>query len=167
MGNSLGIAPPSVRMTVTFFRWIWPVAMSVLTVSCASIPKERYAACPYNTVWEVALEAMKERPLTVQDKESGVIETGWIEMAANERGFGVFGRQAFDDKERARMNVSLKRINDTIEVSALETRQRWHLRGGVTQQATKWWPIEPSEEAMTAVMNRLHVKLKDRGCSPA
>jgi hypothetical protein len=65
------------------------------------------------------------------------------------------------------MNVSLTRVNDITEVSALETRQRWHLRGGVTQQATKWWPIEPSEEAMTAVMNRLNTKLKDRGCSPA
>jgi hypothetical protein len=154
-------------MTVSVLRWIWPVVIGVLTVSCASIPKDRYPACPYDTAWEVALETMKERPLTVQDKERGVIETGWIEMAAKERGFGVFGRQAFDDKERARMNVSLTRVNDAIEVSALETRQRWHLRGGVTQQATKWWPIEPSEEAMTAVMNRLHTKLKDRGCSPA
>jgi len=52
------------------------------------------------------------------------------------------------------------------KVSLVENRQRWHLRGGVTQQATKWWPVEPSEEAMAAVMNKLNAKLKERGCSP-
>ena len=73
---------------------------------------------------------MKDRPLTTQNKDKGLIETGWIEMAATERSYGVFGRQAFDDRERAKMNVLLTRNTDGIEVSALETRQRWHLRGG-------------------------------------
>jgi hypothetical protein len=63
------------------------------------------------------------------------------------------------------MNVLLTRNTDGIEVSALETRQRWHLRGGATQQATKWWPIEPSEDSMNNVMNRINSKLKDQGCS--
>lgn len=100
-------------------HWIAPLAMGLLCLSCVPIPKERYTACPYDTVWEAALDTMKDRPLTVQDKDSGVIETGWIEMAATEQGFGVFGRQAFDDKERVRMNVSLKRLNGATEVSAI------------------------------------------------
>ena len=51
-------------------------------------------------------------------------------------------------------------------VIELETRQRWHSRGGVTQQALRWWPIEPSEDAANAVVNRLNAKLKERGCVP-
>lgn len=148
------------------FRWFLPSVLCVAAVACTSIPRERYASCSYDTIWDAALDAMKERPLTTQNKDKGLIETGWIEMAASERPYGAFGRQAFDDKERAKMNVLLTRNTDGIEVSALETRQRWHLRGGATQQATKWWPIEPSEDAMKNVMNRINAKLKDKGCSP-
>ena len=64
------------------------------------------------------------------------------------------------------MSFVVKRADDVTKVSLVENRQRWHLRGGVTQQATKWWPVEPSEEAMAAVMNKLNAKLKERGCSP-
>jgi hypothetical protein len=49
----------------------------------------------------------------------------------------------------------------------IENRERWHLKGGVTSQATRWWPIKPSEEALAAVMARLNTKLKDQGCSPS
>jgi len=152
-------------MSVQLFRWLVPCALCIAAVACTSIPKERYPSCSYDTVWDAALEVMKDRPLTTQNKDKGLIETGWIEMAISERPYGAFGRQAFDDRERAKMNVLLTRNTDGIEVSALETRQRWHLRGGVTQQATKWWPIEPSEESMNNVMNRINSKLKDQGCS--
>jgi hypothetical protein len=54
---------------------------------------------------------------------------------------------------------------DVASVSILETRQRWHARGGVTQQATRWWPVDPSEEALEDVSNRLNGKLKEKGCS--
>lgn len=149
-----------------FYRWVIPAALCFLT-ACTTIPKDRYTACPYDTIWDASLEVMKDRPLTTQNKEKGIIETGWIEMEATEQPFGAFRRQqAFDEKERAKMNVLLTRTNGSIDVSALETRQRWHLRGGATQAATKWWPIEPSEESMKNVMNRINAKLKDKGCSP-
>ncbi len=54
----------------------------------------------------------------------------------------------------------------SASVSVLETRQRWHARGGVTQQATKWWPIEPSEEATNDVVDRLNAKLKEKDVCP-
>ena len=107
---------------------------------------------------------MKDRPIQVQDKDKGLIETGWVEMEGTERSYGIFDRDAFGNQERARMTVAVKRLNDVTSVSVLENRQRWHLKGGITQQATKWWPIDPSEEAEAAVVNRLQSKLKEKGC---
>lgn len=136
---------------------------------CASMggSRDQYLVCPYDTVWVAALEIMKDRPLNVQDKEKGQIETDWIEMTGNGRTYGAFGREAFGDKQRARMTMIVKRANDVTGVSVNEYREQWHRKGGVTQQATKWWPIEPSEEAVDAVLLRLNNHLKERGCSPA
>jgi uncharacterized lipoprotein len=107
---------------------------------------------------------MKGYSITSQSKENGTIETAWIEMEMAERGFGIFNREGFGNRERARLTVSVKRLNDVSSVSVLETRQRWHARGGVTQQATKWWPVDPSEEAEATVVTRLNNKLKEKGC---
>ena len=134
---------------------------------CASLKdsKDQYLVCPYDAVWNAAVDTMKAFPVKVKDKEKGVIETGWTEMEAAERRFGFFRRAAFDNKERARMVLTVKRLDDVTELSLTENRERWHLRGGVTSQATRWWPVEPSEEAMKAVVNLINTKLKDRGCS--
>ena len=133
---------------------------------CASISgsKDQFFVCSYDVVWDAALESVKDRPEQVQDKDRGLITTGWIEMEGTERGYGVFEREAFGNRERARMTVAVKRLNDVTSVSVLENRQRWHLKGGVSQQSTKWWPIDPSEEAEATVVNRLNNKLKEKGC---
>jgi len=86
-------------------------------------------------------------------------------MASAERGFGVFQRNAFDNKERARMTLTLTRLDNVTKAVVSEERQRWHVRGGVTQQALKWTPVEPSEDAMTAVIDQLNDKLATRGCT--
>ena len=133
---------------------------------CASISgsKDQFFVCSYDVVWDAALESVKDRPKQVQDKDRGLITTGWIEMEGTERGYGAFEREAFGNRERARMTVAVKRLNDVTSVSVLENRQRWHLKGGITQQSTKWWPIDPSEEAEATVVNRLNNKLKEKGC---
>ena len=133
---------------------------------CASISgsKDQFFVCSYDVVWGAALESVKDRPKQVQDKDKGLIETGWTEMEGTERSYGVFEREAFGSRERARMTVAVKRLNDVTSVSVLENRQRWHLKGGVSQQSTKWWPIDPSEEAEATVVNRLNNKLKEKGC---
>ena len=145
------------------------ISVIMIGSGCAALSgsREQYLACSYDTVWDAALESMKDRPLQVQDKDKGLIETGWTEMEGTERSYGMFGREGFGNKERARLTMSVKRLNDVTSVSVLESRQRWHLKGGVTQQATKWWPVDPSEEAETAVVNRLNSKLREKGCSPA
>lgn len=134
---------------------------------CASLSgsKDQFFVCSYDTVWDAAVESVKDRPVQSKDKDKGIIETGWVEMEGSERGYGMFQREGFGNRERARMTVAVKRLNDVTSISVLENRQRWHLRGGVTQQATKWWPVDPSEEAEAEIMSRLTKKLNEKGCA--
>jgi hypothetical protein len=131
---------------------------------CAGLQKEHYFVCPYDTVWQAAEESLKDRPVVRKDKVSGLIETAWTEMPAKPRGFGMFNREAFDNKERARLSVELKPLDNVTKVSVVENRERWHVRGGVTQQAVKWSPVEPSEETMTSVLGRITANATQRGC---
>jgi hypothetical protein len=138
---------------------------AMIMLGCASLSKEQQVVCPYDTVWNATLDTMKEFPVRVKEKEKGLIETGWTEMEGSGRQFGIFRRAAFDNKERARMIVMVKPVNNATDISITENREQWHKRGGVTSQAMRWWPVEPSQEAMTAVMNRINTKLKAQGCS--
>ena len=151
-------------------RRIVMVVLVLLSAGCAVLSgsQEQYFVCSYDRVWDAALETMKGQSVATYDKEKGLIETSWLDVPpTSERSFGIFGREGFGNKERARMTVSVKRMNDVASVSVLETRQRWHSRGGVTSQATKWWPIDPSEDATNDSVDRLNAKLKDKGCTPA
>jgi uncharacterized lipoprotein len=141
--------------------------VSLACGGCASLSgsKDQFFVCSYDTVWNAALESVKDRPIQSQDKDKGIIETGWVETEGSERGYGMFQREGFGNRERARMTIAVKRLNDVTSVSVLENRQRWHLKGGVTQQSTKWWPVEPSEEAEAAMVTRLNNKLKEKGCA--
>jgi len=133
---------------------------------CASLSgsNDQFFVCPYDVVWDAALASVKDRSMQIQDKDKGLIETGWIEMEGTGRSYGVFEREGFGNRERARMTIAVKRLNDDTSVSVLENRQRWHLKGGVSQQANKWWPVDPSEEAEATVVNRIQNKLKEKGC---
>jgi len=146
------------------------IVMTILSFGCAALSgsRDQYFVCSYDSVWDTTLETMKGHSVSTYDKEKGVIETNWLDVPpVSERSFGIFGREGFGNKERARMTVSVKRMNDVASVSVLETRQRWHARGGVTTQATRWWPIDPSEDATNDVVNRLTAKLKEKGCVSA
>ena len=146
------------------------IMLTLLSAGCAMLSgsREQYFVCSYDTVWDVSLETMKGHSIATYDKEKGVIETSWLDVPpTSERSFGIFGREGFGNKERARMTVSIKRMDDVASVSVLETRQRWHSRGGVTSQAVRWWPIDPSEEVTDDVVDRLNARLKAKGCAPA
>jgi hypothetical protein len=156
-------------MKMTRKRW----QISTLLIASVTLPacalwsgsRDQHYVCSYDVVWDAALDSVKGRSLQIQDKAKGLIETGWLEMEGRERPYGMFGREGFGNKERSRMTVTVKNLNDVTAASVLETRQRWHEKGGVTQQATKWWPIEPSEEAMAEVVGRLNSKLNENGCT--
>ena len=146
------------------------VVLALLSVGCAALSgsREQYFVCSYDSVWDAALETMKGQSVSTYDKEKGTIETNWQDVPpTSERSFGILGREGFGNNERARITLSVKQMNDVASVSILETRQRWHSRGGVTSQATKWWPIEPSEDTTNEVVDRLNTKLKEKGCAPA
>ena len=150
------------RITMTF--------MALLSAGCAMLSgsQEQYYVCSYDTVWDAALDTMKGQSVSTSNKEKGLIETNWQEVPpTSERTYGVFGREGFGNIERARLTVTVRRMDDVASVSVLETRERWHARGGVTQQALKWWAIEPSEEVTSGVVNRLNAKLKAKGCAAA
>jgi uncharacterized lipoprotein len=153
--------------TMQWIRLSGAIVSVLAGAGCASLSgaQDRYVVCPYETVWDASLETMKDRPLMVRDKAAGAIETDWVEMDAAVRSYGMFGRDA-SHRERARMTLYVKKMDDVTSVSLSENREVWHRKGGVTQQATKWWPVDPSEEAIAAVLNRLNAKLKERGCSP-
>ncbi|MCX5724881.1 MAG: hypothetical protein NTX84_10315 [Nitrospirae bacterium] len=143
------------------------VTLALLSVGCASLSgsHDQYFVCSYDIVWDAAVETMKGQSVATSDKEKGLIETNWQDVPpASERSFGIFSREGFGNKERARITVAVKRLNDVAAVSVLETRQRWHSRGGATSQATKWWPEEPSEDATKDVVARLNAKLAEKGC---
>jgi hypothetical protein len=141
--------------------------MLITATGCASLSgsREQYFVCSYETVWETTLDTMKGYSVTTQNKDNGTIETAWIEMEGKEQGFGIFGRAGFGNRERARLTVSVKRMNDVSSVSVLETRQRWHARGGATSQAAKWWPVDPSDETLDELTRKLTTRLKGNGCS--
>ena len=142
------------------------ILMLLAMSGCATMSgsHDHYYVCSYDMAWDAAVDTVKAHSITSQDKEKGMIETAWIEMEGKERTFGMFAREGFGNRERARLTVTVKRLNDVASVSILENRQRWHARGGVTQQATKWWPVDPSEEVLHDVSNRLQTKLKEKGC---
>ena len=153
-------------MHVVGFNRLLLMVFLLLMQGCASFSgsRDQYFVCSYDTVWDTALETMKGYSINAQNKDNGTIETSWIEMEGKERTYGIFGREGFGNRERARMTVKVKQLSDVSSVSVLETRQRWHARGGVTQQATRWWPIDPSEESMDEVTQKLNTRLKEKGC---
>lgn len=134
--------------------------------SCATLSggRDQTFVCPYDTVWDATLETMKGYSVTLENKREGTIETAWIEMEGKKRPYGIFAREGFGNRERARLTVVVKQDRHLSSVNVLETRQRWHARGGVSQQATRWWPVEPSEEVMEEVTGKLNAHLKEKGC---
>jgi uncharacterized lipoprotein len=146
-------------------RVIFAVFLLVIP-ACATLSGSRDSTfvCSYDTVWEATADTMKGFSITSQNKDSGTIETAWLEMEGKHRPYGLFGREGFGNRERARLTVSVKKIADVASVSVLEIRQRWHARGGATSQAARWWPIDPSEEVMNDVTETIIRRLKEKGC---
>lgn len=138
----------------------------IMVTACASLSGSRDSSfvCSYDTVWDVAADTMKGFSIASQNKDNGTIETAWLEMEGQKRSYGIFAREGFGNIERARMTIAIKKVDDVTSVSVLETRQRWHARGGATPQAARWWPIDPSEEVMNDVTETLIHRLKEKGC---
>jgi len=136
-----------------------------LLTACASMSgmQQRFAVCSYDHAWEAALEAVKDRAIVTNEKDGGMIVTGWLEVPMPGRTFGALQREVGDSKDRSRITLTVKRLDDVIKISFAEERQRWAFRGG--SRLFGWASTDPSAEVMTDVQSRLDTKLKEHGCS--
>lgn len=145
----------------------WPIiAFCALLgfAGCASLGNvsQRYAVCPYDRTFEAATDALKDRAIVKQDKEAGVIQTAWLEIPMPGRKYGAFRREIQDSRDRSRLLVEVKRLNDVTQVSFNEEREAWAFRGG--SRLFGWVPTDPSAEVQRDFELRLDAKLKEHGC---
>ena len=151
-------------MTQHVFRLNFLFLSSLLS-ACVSLggAQERFAVCSYDHAWEAALDAVKDRAITRQDKDAGVIHTAWLEIPMPGRTFGALQRDLGDSKDRSRLSLSVKQLAEVTKISISEDRQRWAFRGG--SRLFGWTDTDPSQEVLDDVQRRLDAKLKERGCS--
>jgi hypothetical protein len=141
--------------------------LSILVTGCSSLAgmQERYTVCSYDQVWDAAVDSVKDRSIKVQEKEKGLIETTWLEIPMPGRTFGAFQREMAESKDRSRIIMKVKRLNDVTNVNFQEERQRWAFRGG--SRLFGWADAEPSPQVIADIDHRLDSKLKERGCTLA
>ncbi|HEY5931647.1 MAG TPA: hypothetical protein VIT63_01950 [Nitrospira sp.] len=124
--------------------------------------QHRYAACSYDHAWDAAVDAVKDRSTDTQDKEAGLIVTRWLEIPMPGRTYGVFRRDVADSRDRSRLTLKVKRLDDVTRISFIEERESWAFRGG--SRLFGWVRADPSEAVMRDVQNRIDAKLKEHGC---
>ncbi len=135
-----------------------------LLSACVSLGgmQERFAVCSYDHAWDAALDAVKDRALTNNDKDGGLIETAWLEIPMPGRTYGALQRELADSKDRSRLIITVRRLEDVTKVDFIEERQRWAFRGG--SRLFGWAASNPSDEVLTEVHTRLDIKLREHGC---
>ena len=146
---------------------IWSLGILVLASGCSSLAgvQERYTVCSYDHVWDAAVDSIKDRSIKLQEKEKGVIETSWLEIPMPGRTYGAFQREVAESKDRSRIVMRVKRLNDVTNVNFVEERQRWAFRGG--SRLFGWADAEPSKDVLADIDHRLDAKLKEHGCTLA
>ncbi|TKS62752.1 MAG: hypothetical protein EWM73_02141 [Nitrospira sp.] len=148
-----------------YLRYLSLFLILLLLTACSSMSgmQQRFAVCSYDHAWEASLEAVKDRAINSKDKDTGLIVTGWLEITMPGRTFGALQRELADSKDRSRITLTVKRLDDVTKISFIEERQRWAFRGG--SRLFGWASTDPSEEVMRDVQSRLDSKLKEHGCS--
>lgn len=145
---------------------ILPLLLAGSVGGCALMTsgmQQRFAVCSYDHAWDAAIDAVKDRSTDTKDKEAGLIVTEWLEIPMPGRTYGIFRRDVADSKDRSRLTVKVKRLDDVTRISFIEERQRWAFRGG--SRLFGWTPTDPSGLVMRDVQNRLDAKLQEHGCS--
>ena len=142
-----------------------------LLCSCTSMSgvHTRDAMCSLDNVWEATLDAVKDRSVTVKDKDRGHIETAWLEVPMPGRTIGASQEELQDSKDRSRLILTVNRIDvehvirDIIRVFYVEERQRWAFQPD--SRLFGWVETVPSEDMWRDVRSRLDTALKAHGCS--
>ncbi|MDA1304763.1 MAG: hypothetical protein O2999_10755 [Nitrospirae bacterium] len=159
---------PSMSKLSTFTTLIFTFAALFLLAGCStlsgpSLTAERYMACPQDAVWKGALEALEHYPITVNDKTAGLIETDWRIQPVAGRPYGLLGREGLGDKERSRLTILVKPLQEgVVALTLTERRHHWGFRGGA--RLYEWYPIEPSQESINNIINQITAQLDQEGC---
>lgn len=124
--------------------------------------QERSALCSYDQAWDAAVDTVKGRSTDRMDKDAGLIVTHWLEIPMPGRTYGIFRRDVADSRDRSRLTLEVKRLDDVTRISFVEERQSWAFRGGA--RFFGWVRTDPSEEVMHDMQNRIDAKLKEHGC---
>ncbi len=147
------------------YRHLDLLLVAGLLTACVSTNgvQERYAVCRYNHAWEAALDTVKDRAIAMQDKDAGLIVTSWLEIPMPGRTFGALQRDLANNKDRSRITLTVKELDDVTKINFIEERQRWAFRGG--SRLFGWADTDPSADVTHDVHSRLDTKLKEYGCS--
>ena len=124
----------------------------ILLCGCTSMSgvHTRDALCSLDNAWEATLDAVKDRSVTVKDKDRRRIETAWLEIPMPGRTTGASPEELQDNKDRSRLILTVNRldvehvIQDITRVFYVEERQRWAFHpdsGGID-----WAKTTPSED---------------------
>lgn len=125
--------------------------------------QQRYAVCSYDHAWDAAVDAVKDRSIDTKDKDTGLIVTHWLEIPMPGRTYGAFRRDVADSRDRSRLTLEVKRLDEITRISFLEERQSWAFRGGA--RLFGWVRTDPSEAVLRDVQNRIDAKLNEHGCT--
>ncbi len=142
-----------------------PLILLGSMVGCALLSgmQERSTVCSYDQAWDAAVDTVKDRSTDTKNKDTGLIVTHWLEIPMPGRTYGIFGRNVTDSRDRSRLTLEVKRLDDVTRISFIEERQSWAFRGGA--RLFGWTPTDPSEEVMRDVQNRIDANLKEHGCT--
>ena len=146
-------------------RFLTAIFLCILVNACGSLHgvQQEFTVCDYDHAWQAALEVAEGHAISTQDKEAGLIVTNWLEIPMPGRRFGVMRRELAESKDRSRVTINVKRLDDVIRISFVEQRQEWAFRGG--SRLMGWVPTDPSTAVMQDIQTRLDSKLKEQGCS--
>lgn len=149
-------------------NWVAMMMCLAIQMGCASLTgsdkmAERYLACPMDSVWDSSLQVLKAYPVSVKDKNKGLIETGWRVQYVQGPDYGIFRREGLTNKERSQLSLTLTPMeSNVIRLQLTERREHWGFRGGA--RLYDWYPVEPSQQEIDHILSNLTKNLEAEGC---
>lgn len=114
--------------------------------------------CSFDQVWDASFLTMADVQFETINKEAGVLETQWVEIAGS-RQAGIFQRDV--NKERLKYVVEVKRDGNGAFAAVLQLREEWSPMGARMRQ---WRGIPGNSQEESAAAAGITKRLKDKGC---
>jgi len=132
----------------------------LLLAGCATLEGKPTATspCAFEQVWDTSIVALEGIRLQKADKDSGVLETNWVEVGSATRA-GVMQRDV--NKERVRYVVEVKREGPGVAATVLQLREAWSPMGVMMN---RWRAVPGNPKDEEAVAGEIARRLKEKGC---